>query len=344
MLDGNNPADAGTANADLSLDEAVERHTHPGEPAQPSEQEQAEGDTQAQAEETPETPEEQEPDTTPDWDKTDDPVGGDEEPATDAGRYASHKAKVKLPDGSEVSVHDLVQGNLRQQDYTRKTQEVAAERARFTQGFAQLQQLEQHLANERQMVEAFVSSVVPQDWTQEQINADPIGYIQAKAAREQVLNYVQQMRQVQAQNAQQLEYQRRQLEAQSEQVEFQRLFQVMPQLNDPQKRQAFADDMLKTAVSYGFTPDEVRSYLRDHRQFQVLADAARWQRTMTSKSAAKNKAVTQAQAQRAPVTKPGKRVATDAGKSAAVKSWTEQLKRTGSLEAATELIMARRGA
>jgi hypothetical protein len=46
----------------------------------------------------------------------------------EAPAYVAPEAKVKLPDGSEATVDDLIKGNLRDRDYRQKTQALATER------------------------------------------------------------------------------------------------------------------------------------------------------------------------------------------------------------------------
>src|SRR6187549_573285 len=45
----------------------------------------------------------------------------DDEPETERGRYVAHNGRVKLPDGTESTVDDLIKGNLRDRDYRQKT-------------------------------------------------------------------------------------------------------------------------------------------------------------------------------------------------------------------------------
>lgn len=65
----------------------------------------------------------EEPEDTADEDH---PEGEGEEDETEEGRFVGQNGKVKLADGSVTTVAELIRGNLRQADYTRKTQEVGA--------------------------------------------------------------------------------------------------------------------------------------------------------------------------------------------------------------------------
>ena len=65
-------------------------------------------------------------------DSDDDEAEEDDDRPRDAkGRFVAHDGRVKLPDGSTTTVEDLVQGSLRQSDYTQKTQSLAEERKKL---------------------------------------------------------------------------------------------------------------------------------------------------------------------------------------------------------------------
>ena len=65
-------------------------------------------------------------------DAVDDQVDAEEGDGPDeiaaGGRFVSRDAKVRLDDGTVISVGDLARNNLYQRDYTRKTEELKAER------------------------------------------------------------------------------------------------------------------------------------------------------------------------------------------------------------------------
>ncbi len=87
----------------------------------------------------------------------------------------------------------------------------------------------------------------------------------------QITQYVQQVQaqQQQAQQAQQQDL------ARIVQLERQKMLEIIPEWNDPQKFSADAEVMQKYAKSNGFTEQEL-SNLFDHRMMRVLHDAARY--------------------------------------------------------------------
>ena len=87
----------------------------------------------------------------------------------------------------------------------------------------------------------------------------------------QITQYVQQV-QAQQQHAQQAQQQDL---ARIVQLERQKMLEIVPEWNDPQKFSADAEVMQKYAKSNGFTEQEL-SNLFDHRMMRILHDAARY--------------------------------------------------------------------
>ena len=56
----------------------------------------------------------------------------EDEPDSDQGRYVAKNGKVKLEDGSTVTVDELIKGNLRDRDYRQKTMEAAEVKKTFS--------------------------------------------------------------------------------------------------------------------------------------------------------------------------------------------------------------------
>ena len=90
--------------------------------------------------------------------------------------------KIKLSDGSEHTLEEIEKGFLRQQDYTRKTQEISSNRK-------QLEEAAQRFVNQDRQVKEFaefakkvVESYAPKPPDAAMINTDPVGYLQQKEA------------------------------------------------------------------------------------------------------------------------------------------------------------------
>lgn len=351
MSDSDLPEDSGTATSEaLSLEEAVSRNVsnRASEPAQAPETGQPEGDkpaaepTEAQADEP-----EQEADDTPDWDKTDpEPEKEDAEspdgPKGDA-RFVPANAKVRLDDGRIVTVEQLKRGSLFQDDYTRKTQALAEERRGIESKNAEIEQLKQGNLQVAQVLGNYLKASLPKQPTREDYQADPIQAQMDMLAWQEAAAKLNEVHQFVANGTQQwqADYQRKMAEAVQarSKEEVTRLLNRMPQLNDPAKLKSFTSDITKTLQeTYGFSAEDTKDLL-DHRWVMVAADAMRFRRQSANKASAKAKSAPAAA--RPPVTKPGRRNSgTDA--SMAIKAAQERFNKTGSLEAATELAMARR--
>ena len=99
-----------------------------------------------------------------DDDNADDEGQAEEETENDepaAPAYVAPEAKVKLQDGSELTVAELIQGNLRDRDYRQKTEAVAAERKAYAAKSEQIQQLEQQVTSDREFMTELLQAIMP---------------------------------------------------------------------------------------------------------------------------------------------------------------------------------------
>jgi len=167
--------------------------------------------------------------------------------------------------GEKVPVRELKAGYLRQQDYTRKTQELAEMRQ-------ELQQNAEAFTAAIQQVEQAIASMLPPQPDPQLAQIDPAEYTRQKAAWEaeaQKLNALYQAFQQAAQPAQQaLE----QVDEQRINEEAEKLVTALPQLADPAKRQEFFADVDRLGRQLGFTDEELAA-INDHRIY-LLANLA----------------------------------------------------------------------
>ena len=102
-----------TGGETLSIDEAAKAYaaTQTKEPeGQPDAEEEAEVTTDDDEQASDEGVSEEADGETDEEGQAEDET--DEEPETERGRYVAHNGRVKLPDGTESSVDDLIKGNL----------------------------------------------------------------------------------------------------------------------------------------------------------------------------------------------------------------------------------------
>lgn len=230
--------------------------------------------------------------------------------------YADETAKVKLADGSEVTVAELTQSRMRQQDYTRKTQELANERKTVQ---ANVQRMEAITA-------AFVdriSSLVPDPPPPELIYTDPQKAYQMQQIHERAMKQVEELIAMgdapkeigaalsESDNRKQLQ------EANA------RLIEMFPETAGGPAREAFFNGVQSVANDLGFSNADL-SAVRDPRIFALAHWAHKGMAADKAKATAKAKV---AAAPPATPRKPGQGARQANGNAAAM----QKLARSGSL-------------
>lgn len=324
--DGNLSFEEGVAALnDLVLDPDLEKEADP----KPGENEAS---TRAEASE----PEGAEPEgdaEAADQDEDLEAQGEDDEPEPySGGRFAADDAKVTLADGTVVTVSELKRNNLFQADYSRKTMELAEERKRFESERSQIGQAAQSLQQQREFLLQAARNILPQPPDRAMMDADPFGYMQAKASydeRVQQLNALVHQHQAeqarwQGQTAQQMEQQRNQ--------EAQRLVDAAPEFRDRKVYDQFWSDAVDVMGGYGFTAAELQGAM-DHRIYLVMRDIVKYRKAL--KSAPK---VAQ-DVQQKPVLRPGKRMDAKAKPLQDARARADRLRREGTIEAGAAALM-----
>jgi hypothetical protein len=329
----------------LSIDEAAAayvRSTAPQEVEtdQADDVEQDEGDTtddELQASDENEEAGEEDEGEPGDEDQAED--GDDEEadPESEQGRFVADNAKVRLEDGTVISVSELKKGSLLHADYTRKTQETAELRRSFEAQSESVKQAEQQIIEQRQYMTTLLQSVMPQAPDPSLVRTDPVAYMEQKAQYEQFTQHLDYLRQQDQQTQQQ-----RQQEAQAKRQEkvnseWGALLEKAPELKDKTKFTAFEAELVKAAPEFGFSPQELMEAVPyDHRMALVLKDAIAWRKLQASKPQAVKKTEG-----RPPIHKGGKRLGPQAQKARQADAAITRLKSTGSLADATAAYLAR---
>lgn len=242
-----------------------------------------------------ETPEEEveapEPDETPE-DESDD-AESDDQPEPEA-------ITVKV-DGEEIQVTlDDLKRDYSGQAYIQKGMREAAEARREAETFAQTVQAERaallQFAQELK-TQGVIAQPTPPDPAM--VKTDPIGYLEADANyRAKYAAYMRQQSELAAVTRQATEQQERELTA-FRSAETAKLFEAIPDLNDPEKGAQVKARLLKAGESYGYDADEIGQVM-DHRALRVLNDAAQWRALQAGKNIAAKKVV-----DAKPVLKPG---------------------------------------
>lgn len=272
---------------------------------------EAEPVTEGEDEPLPDEAEEEEAETSEPDDDSD--ASEEEDVATDEETVVvSLDGKdIEIPKGTPRGLVEQVQtmASELKADYTRKTQEVAAERQRIESAKAQTMAMAQQMQQTQATLQQFMRQTLGEPPSLELAQADPQTYLVQRGMYEQRLHQFQalaaQGQQFQEQSQQELEQQK----AEFKHREWQSLLKAMPELSDSTKRQAFAVKAAETGARYGISAQEVEN-ITDHRLILALRDLAKLQEREKSAGNVKQKLANVPPK----ITKPGT-ATQDAGKS-----------------------------
>ena len=315
----------------LSLAEAAAAYASPvKEEEAPEGQSESEQPAEDDAEVTSETDGEQAPDE--DEGQAEE-VAEPEEPKTPA--YVPPEAKVKLPDGSEATVDDLIKGNLRDRDYRQKTQAVAAEKQAIQAKASEVQALEKTLAEDRDWTIQLIQSLMPQRPDPAMYTHDPIGFGEQDLAyrtRKEQLDYL--LHQAQ-QTKQRSATEQQEAEKTTRATEWQATLEKMPELKDGTRLKAFVDDIQQHVPDYGYSPQEIAQIGMDHRVVLVLKDAIAYRKLQANKPKAAAKVEG-----RPPVQRGGTRPTPEVSRAKETRAAMDRLKSSGSLKDGVAALLA----
>lgn len=263
--------------------------------------------------------------------------------------YEAEAAEVEAPDeeeleylfqdeGKGIDLEEAKRGYFRHKDYSQKTEKLAQERAELDnlrqQAVAERERYLENLARIQQLDEVLHKEP---DW--DQYEDDPYEFAEQQKAwrkvqdRQQVLKEeVERVRQ-----EQQNQYNEQLTTFAKQEVEH--LLEKVPEWRDTEQANKFLGDMNTYLQGYGYTPEEIKS-LVDHRVFLIVKDAMAGGKT-NSKAPLAHKKVAKA---RKGITR-GKRTMgeEDSRQTNRIKQATENLTRDGSIEDAIELQLAELG-
>jgi len=185
----------------------------------------------------------------------------------------------------EVSVDELVAGYSRQSDYTRKTQELAAERKQLEEAFQRMQEdIEQNNTVREQYIQATGQFIAAShadlekftkiDWRALKED-DPIEYVTKRDEYRDAQARIQHAQRLQQQAAEEAEQERAALLQQHVAREHELMAEAMPEWADTEKRTALAGQIRSYAESMGYQQEEIEG-LADHRSLQVLIKAMKY--------------------------------------------------------------------
>jgi hypothetical protein len=265
--------------------------------------------------------------------EAEEPKGEEGEQPSDQGRFVGDTAKVRLSDGRVVTVAELRSGALMQSDYTRKTQELAEHRRLVEARQAEFEQQAQELTSQRELAALILSQNIPAEPDVSMLREDPIGYMEAKQAREVRLAQLQQLwtgvQQEQASKAQKFTAAAQQHVAR----EAENLVKALPELKNPVKRDKWLAELKSTAEAYGFAATDLDN-AKDHRLLLMATDAMRYRRM----NANRQQSVEKAKGKPPAVIEPGRRPSPQANARKEVDDLRKRARHTGRPEDAAKVI------
>lgn len=218
----------------------------------------------------------------------------EQEPVVEAENQDAQPQKytVKI-DGTEVEVtlDDLKNGYQRQQDYTRKTMEVAEQRKAIEAEVQAARQERQAYAQNLQQMQQQLGQVIGEqqniDW-QQLLNTDPVEYLKQQHLYQQRQAAFQQVQQEQARlwQQQQAEQQAHVQKFMSEQQE--QLLAKLPDWKDEAKAKAEKADLANYLKGEGYD-DQTINGISDHRSVILARKAMMYDRLMAKAQAASKK-------------------------------------------------------
>lgn len=317
--------DAGTdAIADLLNGPETEPKKEDGEEIQADDEQETEGDE-------PEAEGEAEADETEAEKAEDGPEN------YDSGKFAADAAKVRLKDGSVISVQDLKRGYLAQQSFTRGTQENAKERETLASQKAEIETHARTLQAQRDFLLRASQQFLPQPpdeslLDQSSASFDPLRYMAAKADYEKKVGALQQLQQMSQADIARMEREQQQQKEQMRSREAKALLESMPELGKPEVYKKFWNDTVETMAEYGFSEEELNESI-DHRTYKIFRDLAAYRR------ARKNLPAVKEAVQSKPVLTGKKRMEPQEKSSRERQARQEQLRKTGSFDAGVNALM-----
>ncbi len=239
-------------------------------------------------------------------------------------------------EGKQITVDEAQKGYQRFSDYTRKTQELAEQRAAAEANdlaiTTERQQYTQNLNYLNKQLEALKGLDGSTNWEQLEQD-DPIGFLQAKERQRSVDDYMTQVGKEQERLAAIEQTQLQATQQQHQLTEQAALLEAMPSWKDTQTASADRDKITQYLEMKGVSPQEMAG-IHDHRLITIFADAVIGH-SLKSKQPLAAKKVVKAK----PGLQPSGAPAPGAGNAARVTAANKRLSATGSLDDAVSLHM-----
>ena len=260
---------------------------------------------------------------------------GDQSEEDEEGRFVGQNGRVKLPDGSTTTVAELMRGNLRMSDYTRKTQETGALSQELQARLADYAQQEQIVSLTIDLLSQALPPEPDPAMLQPGEGHDPMGYTSQKLLWEHASKQLQGLMQAKQDMAKQQQAVQGALLKRYALEQKDKLLGYHPELRERPKLEAYNNDLLKTLSHYGKGAEDL-AQVYDADIIRMVEDLGKYRKIMAARKAARRKS------QGAPVLAPGPRQSPQGRKARTRANDWEQLRKTGgkgSGEAALDRIL-----
>lgn len=240
--------------------------------------------------------------------------------------------------GEQLSFDDLKSGYLRQQDYTRKTQDLSDQRKQFTEAAedqaTRIREERERLQQERQQVQQYMQEFMPQepDWNK-LYQDDPAEYA---AQRENWRSWQDRKKELDEQQGKEQAQQQQQHQQQMQQLlqeEYGKLAEAIPEWQDQNTAQSEKQRLLNWSQRVGYSQDEMNSVV-DHRALVVARKAMLYDELMDKQAKTKPKAKKQGSPKPA---KPGAKSQVNPQRKA-VETARDRSRKSGNVKDAAQLI------
>jgi hypothetical protein len=329
------------ADAIAGLMDSKEPKKAPESKPEADEAPQSEDETPSEAPEGEESDEDT-PEPEGDDEAPSDAADEDEEATEELAEESAPPAKLKLDDGTEITLDEARKGYLRQSDYTRKTTELGEKRREAEAFLAQTAQIDLHARTLAERAMLLIQQIAPEKPDPRLIETDQFAYHEQRARweawnewtttlesdRRNLEHAVVQRHQ---QNQQNVESETKRLR----QEEAQKLLKLRPELKDRKKFDEFRGNLMTTLPkAFGIQPEEIVN-IADHRLLLAADAAARYYKLTT---ADRKKAIEKGK-DAPPVQTPGKRTSSAEQRAKVKGQHVQRLRRSGRVEDAARAIM-----
>lgn len=244
----------------------------PQQDAEGEEQEPQEGESESATDE----PKAPAADAEPEDESADDAEETDEEPEETPPAPTTHKIIV-AGEELEVTTDEALKGYMRNADYTRKTQELAAARKDFAEKeLPSVREERKQYATLLTQLQQTLAALTPQepDWAAIRDNT-PEEFPQKFAEWQIHQKRLTALQQEQQQALQKVQEDQQQQYTDYLAAEAAKLVAVIPEFNDPEKGKLLRESLTAYAKNVGFSEEEIGA-VSDHRALILLDKARRW--------------------------------------------------------------------